>query len=103
VIGDALGTLLQASTDNSGLTIDLANDKDRANDAGGQALEDDCLVVVNGYLRTVVGEGYSIRRRGGIIRLGGRGRRAIQATARFVDVNDVHHERICKRLEFEPY
>jgi hypothetical protein len=57
-------------------------------------LEDDGLVVIDGYLGAIVREGYRIRRRGGIVRLWGRRRRSINAACGLVDINDIHYKRI---------
>lgn len=74
--------------------VHLADDEDWADNAGGETLQDDCLIVVDGYLGTIIGEGYRIGGRGRIIGLGGRWWWCIDASCRLVDINNVHDERI---------
>jgi hypothetical protein len=69
VIRNAFGTFLKTSSNDSGLTINLSDDQDWADNARRQTLQNNCLVVVNWDLRPVVGEGNSIWRRRGIILL----------------------------------
>ena len=98
MVSDTLGTLLEAASDDSGLVIDLANDEDGGDNARCQALQYNRLVVINGYLRTVVGEGYRIRRRRGVIGLGRWWRWSIDPSGGLVDVDDVHDEGVFKKM-----
>jgi hypothetical protein len=50
VIRNALGAFLQAAADDGGLVVNLADDEDWADDAGGEALQNHGLVVVDGDL-----------------------------------------------------
>lgn len=47
VVGNTLGAFLQSAADNSRLVVDLADDQNGTDHAGGQTLQDDSLVVVH--------------------------------------------------------
>lgn len=94
MVRDAFCTFLQSPSDNGGLVIDLTNDKDRTNHTGGETLQDDGLIIIDGYLGAIVGEGYRIGGRRGIIGLWGRWWWCINASCRLIHINDIHDERI---------
>lgn len=62
VICDRFSPILKTAADNSRLVINFADDKNRANNTGGETLQHYCLIVVYRYLGTVVGERDGIRR-----------------------------------------
>jgi hypothetical protein len=92
VVRYSLSTLLNPSTDGSGLVIDFADNQDGADNPRSKTLEDDSLVVVDRNLRAVICELNGVRGWGRIIRLRWRRRRGVNTADRFVDINDVHDE-----------
>ena len=94
VVRYSLSTLLDPSTDDSGLVVDLADDQDGADNSRRKTLEDDGLVVVNWDLRAIVRKLNCVGGWRGIIRLGWRRGRGVNATDWFVDVNDIHDKRV---------
>jgi len=77
-----------------GLVVDLADNEDGADNSGSKTLEDDSLVVVDWNLRAIVWELDGVRRWRRIFWLRWRGWRGVNTADRFVDINDVHNERV---------
>jgi hypothetical protein len=98
MISNAFGPLLKASTNYSSLMIDFANDKDRTDDSGRKTLQNNSLIIIDGYWRSITSERNSVGRRRRVVSLWRWRWRGIDAASGLVDVNDIHDERICNNI-----
>lgn len=94
MVSNALRAFLKTAANDNRCMVHFPDDQHRADDARGQALQHDGLIVVDGYLGAVVGKRYCVGRWRRIFWEEGRWRRRIHTTGRLVDVNDVHDERV---------
>ena len=92
MVGNMLGTILKTPTNDDSLVVFFANDKNRADDARGKALQYDSLVVVNRNLRAVVGEWDGVGRGRGVVGLRWWWWRGVDTSCRLGYIDDVHDE-----------
>jgi hypothetical protein len=94
VVGNALGAILDSTTNNNGTVIDLADDENWTDNTRDETLEDDSLVIVNGDVLPTGRERDGGGRRRGVVGIRRMWMDAIGGTRAFVHVNDINNEHI---------
>jgi hypothetical protein len=98
VICNVLGTLLKSTTDNDSAMIDLADDEDRRNDARGETLQNNSLIVIDRNWGTVVRERDRVGGRRRIVGLRRWRRGGFYTTWGFGDIDNVHNKGVYSKL-----
>lgn len=98
MISDAFGSILKAATNYSRLMIDFANDEDRTDDSGRKTLQNNGLIIIDGYRRTITRERDSVGWWRRVVRLWRWWWRGINSTSWLIHIDDVHDKRICNNI-----